>query len=176
MSAFAAPLFAAAALLVVAGLGKILRPPATQVALRTAGIPGRSWMVRSIGVFEVIVGVAAIAVGGRVPAALVAGAYLAFAAFSARLRSASHGAAPCGCFGAADAPVGAIHIGVDLAIALVVAGAVLEPSSGALAAVSDTPWLGIPFFGLTYLLAGLLQASLTVLPATMAAARPGAVA
>ena len=56
-------------------------------------------------------------------------------------------------------------------------GAVLEPSSGALAAVSDTPWLGIPFFGLTYLLAGLLQASLTVLPATMAAARPsGAVA
>ena len=52
MSAFAAPLFAAAALLVVAGIGKILRPPTTQVALRTAGMPGRAWIVRSIGVVE----------------------------------------------------------------------------------------------------------------------------
>ena len=171
MSPFAGPLFAAAALLLIAGANKLRHPAATRVALRTAGLPSRTVIVRSIGGAEVLIAVAAIAVGGRVPAALVTAAYLGFTAFSLRLYRSSRGLAPCGCFGATDAPVGPIHIGVDLAVALVVAGAIVTPSSGLLSAISDTPWFGVPFFGLTYLLVGGLQASLTVLPTTLAATK-----
>lgn len=172
MSPFAGPLFAASVLLLIAGANKVLRPAPTRVALRTAGLPSRTIVARGIGGAEVVIAAAALAVGGRVPAALVTLAYLGFTGFSIRLHRASRGAAPCGCFGASDAPVGPIHIGVDLAIAAVVAGAIVWPSSGLLGAVSDTPWAGIPFFALTWLLVGLLQASLTVLPATLAAAKP----
>src|SRR5688572_13305383 len=99
MAPLAGLLYAAAALLAVAGIGKVTGPDATRVALRQANLPSQRWMVQALGLVEVAIGVAAIAAGGAIPAALTTTAYLGFAWFSHRLDRATRGTASCGCFG-----------------------------------------------------------------------------
>lgn len=172
MSPFAGPLFAAALLLLVAGVAKVATPAATRVALRTAGLPSTPLVARALGAVECAIALSALALGGPVPAALVALTYLGFAGFSARLAAASRGTASCGCFGASSAPVGRLHVAVNLATAVLVAPAVFAPVDGIGQAVSDTPWAGVPFVALTALLAWAVYLTLTRLPELQAAMKP----
>lgn len=174
MPALAGPLFAAAALLAIAGAGKVARPDATRVALRRGGVPSSTLVARGLGAVEVAIGVAAIALGGPIPAMATAAAYLGFAWFAHRLDRASQGTADCGCFGSSSAPVGTLHVVVNLAIAAVCAAAAVTDPVGIAAATTDTPWAGVPFLALTALLTWMLSVTLTVLPTALAAAKEAA--
>ena len=172
MSPVAGPLFAAALLLGVAGLLKVLTPGPTRIALRHAGLPDSTLAARTIGVGELAVTAVVIGWGGRVGAALLALAYLGFAAFSARVITATRGRASCGCFGASDAPLTRLHVRVDLAIAAVALVAVVDPVPGLVTVARETPLAGIPFLAFTALLAWLVQVALTAIPRLEAAANP----
>ncbi|CAN5407116.1 hypothetical protein BH10ACT1_BH10ACT1_18530 [soil metagenome] len=172
MSPVAGPLFAAALVLGLAGLLKLTQPGPTRIALRSAGLPGTVLAARALGAGELAVTAYVLVAGGRLGAALLAAAYLAFAAFSALVRSKTSGQASCGCFGASDAPLTNLHVGVDLAIAVVALVAVADPVPGIVEVARDTPLAGIPFLGFTALLAWLVQVLLTALPALQAASRP----
>ncbi|MCU1499158.1 MAG: hypothetical protein JWM47_3111 [Acidimicrobiales bacterium] len=172
MSPVAGPLFAAAILLGAAGVLKVTRPDPTRVALRTAGLPATGLVARLIGLAEIAVAFSVLAVGGRWPAALLAGAYLAFAGFSVVVMARTAGRAPCGCFGASDAPLTRLHVAVDLVIAAVALAAVIDPVPGVVAVARHTPMAGVPFVGFSIVLAWLVQVLLTALPALQAAARP----
>ncbi len=172
MSPIAGPLLAAALVLGLAGVLKVVRPDPTRVALRSAGLPGTLLAARGIGVAELAVTAYVLGWGGRLGAGLLALAYLGFAGFSALVRKRAGSTASCGCFGASDAPVTSLHVGVDLAVAAVVAVGVVDPVPGLATAMGETPLAGLPFLGFTVLLAWLLQVLLTALPELLAATNP----
>ncbi|WP_421119287.1 MauE/DoxX family redox-associated membrane protein [Aquihabitans daechungensis] len=174
MSPLAGLVFAAALLLGAAGVGKATSPGATRIALRSAGLPGSVAVARGLGVVEVLIALAAILVGGPIATGLVAVSYLGFAWFARRLQAKTRGAAPCGCFGASSAPVGTLHVAVNLVIALGVGVAAVDAPGPIWEAAGDTPWAGVPFVGLVLLLAWLLFIALTALPETLAAAKAAA--
>ena len=171
MSPFAGPLFAAALLLGIAGLGKLTRPAATRVALRQAGLPSDAWSARLLGAVEFAAALGAVVVGGWLHASFVTAFYLGFAWFSWRLERRTRGQASCGCFGDASAPVGRLHVVLNLAVAVVVAGAIVQPAEGIATVPADTPWAGVPFLALTALLTWMLYVSLTALPTLLDAMR-----
>jgi hypothetical protein len=175
MSPLAGPLYAAAALLAVAGAGKVARPDATRVALRQANLPNRRWMAQALGATEVAIGLGTIAIGGPIPAALTGASYAGFAWFAHRLDRATRGTAGCGCFGANSAPVGRLHVAVNVVIAAIAVAAAATDLDG-IAAATDAPWAGTPFLGLTALLTWMVYVTLTALPAALDAARPKAAA
>ena len=172
MSPVAGPLFAAALLLGAAGVLKLTNPAPTRVALRSAGLPGTALAARSVGAGELLITLYALGWGGRLGAGLVALAYLGFAGFSLRVIKTTRGGASCGCFGASDSPLTNLHVGVDLAVAVVALVAVADPVPGMGSVAADTPWAGVPFVGFTMLLTWLVQVLLTALPELQAAARP----
>ena len=165
MAAATAATWMFAALLLTAGVIKILLPAATGAALEGARLPSRHGLVRMLGVAELALAGAVLLVGGAVPAAVLAGTYAAFAGFTAY--QARRGAG-CGCFGDASAPATSLHVAVDAA------GAVLA----ALAAVGSPPSLltltSEPLLGAVTVLgvvvgAQLLRLALTALPELAAA-------
>jgi hypothetical protein len=171
MSPLAGLVYAAALLLGAAGVGKVARPGATRIALRSAGLPASAPAARALGAAEVLIALAALAVGGPIATALVAVSYLGFAWFARRLERMTRGAAPCGCFGASSAPVGTLHVIINLVIAVGVALAAIDAPGPIWEAAADTPWAGVPFVGLVALLAWLVYLALTALPETIAAAK-----
>ena len=171
MSPVAGPLFAAALVLGVAGMIKLTTPAPTRVALRTAGLPGTVLAARALGMIEVAIALYTLAWGGRLASGLVALAYIGFAGFSLVVINKTRGQAPCGCFGASEAPLTNLHVAVDLALAAVAVAAVADPVPGLFAVATDTPLFGVPFLGFIVLLAWLVQVLLTALPELQAAAR-----
>jgi len=166
----AGPFLAGAALLGLAGLGKLRRPAPTAAVLRALGLPGSDLLVRAGAAVEIVVAVGAVAFGNRVFAAMVAASYLAFAGFVLAAMRRQVPLRSCGCFGRADTPPSAVHVVVDLAFAGV-AGAVAAGPVGDLGRVLDgQPLLGVPFLALTAVSVALAYLSLTVLPATLALA------
>lgn len=134
----------AAALLVLAGVAKIVRPTSTAQALYAAGLPGGTGAVRGLGVVEVVVGVAALL--RPVPAVgfALAGLYAGFAAFVAYLKLARPQAASCGCAGAHEVPPSWVHVAFNLTAAIsgIVAAVVGVASPREL--VLELGWLAIP--------------------------------
>lgn len=171
MSPLTGLVYAAALLLGAAGIGKASKPGATRIALRSAGLPASEPAARSLGVAEVVIAIAALAIGGPVATGLVSVSYLGFAWFARRLDTKTRGSAPCGCFGASSAPVGTLHVVVNLLIGVGVAIAAIDPAGAIWDAAGETPWGGTAFLGLTVLLTWMLYVALTVLPETLAAAR-----
>lgn len=173
MTVAAGPFFAASGLLGAAGLLKLARPAPTVAALRAARLPGTlgrhsplsSFAAgRGLGLAELVVAVAALGFGGRLPAALVALWYLSFTVFTARLLQVAGRGASCGCFGVEESPAAPLHVVVNGAIAVVAASAVVWPTRGIGAVLGSQPWGGIPFVGLSAICGWLLFAMLTVLP------------
>ena len=81
VDALAPVVFLAAALLVLAGAVKVVRPRATAQALLYAGLPGSRAVARGIGAVEIATGawaLAAPAAGGALALGVV---YLSFAGF-----------------------------------------------------------------------------------------------
>ena len=117
MTALAGPLHLLALVLVVSGIGKLVDPWPATGAMRDAGLPvpfrGRAVGGRALGVAEITVGLAGLAVPAWWAAAGVALVYAGFAAFVVRLRGRDEHAG-CGCFGAASTPPGRVHLFLNL--------------------------------------------------------------
>jgi hypothetical protein len=142
---------AAALLLVVAGAAKVADPTRTAGALRALGWPSSPGLVRAGAAAELLLGAAALVVGGPALALLVAASYLGFALFvMAALRSGTP-VGTCGCFARADTPPTTAHVVLNavLAAGAVLAGAVDAP---ALLDASWAAWL-VAAAGAAYALA-----------------------
>ena len=123
-SAFA-PVLAGAALLVLAGFGKVRRPAPTVGALKSVGLSVRPRSVRALGVGEIVLGVTAIEPGGPIPAAVLGLAYLGFTAFILVALRTGGALSSCGSLGRPDTPPTRTHAIVTTLIgvsALVAAG------------------------------------------------------
>jgi hypothetical protein len=120
----AGPLHLAALVLAVSGAHKLLEPEAASKALTTAGVPSALASGRAVGAIEVAAGAGLLAFGGLAATLAVGAMYAAFAGFLLVLRRRDD-AAPCGCFGASDAPPGATHLVINLACVAIVAIAVV---------------------------------------------------
>jgi hypothetical protein len=119
MEALAGPYAATAVLLVVAGAPKVVRPLPTARALTLLRLPGRPLLVRLFGAVETVIGVAALARGGPVVAALVAASYALFAAVVLVALRRGGPLSSCGCFGKADTPPTRLHLALNVLAAAV---------------------------------------------------------
>ena len=143
--ALAAPFFAAAALLALAGAAKVRRPQPLGRALRTLGLPSASGVVRAFGTLEFGVGVLALV--DPAPAAALALAVL-YGVFTVFLLWAIVARVPldsCGCLGERDTPPSVVHVTLDLAaavVAILVSRTSLESAPLFLAHLS---YLAVPF-------------------------------
>lgn len=128
MPAITGPALVVAALLALAGAQKLLDPTMTVGALRALGLPLGPLAVRAGAAAELVLGVAAIAVGGRVTWWLVAVSYLGLAGFViAALRKGTM-IGSCGCFGRDETPPHPSHVALNVVLATVAAAA--SASSG----------------------------------------------
>jgi len=169
----AGPFAIAATLLALGGAAKALRPGDTANALRTMGLPSSPLLVRVGGFAEAAVGVAALAVGDRTTAVLVALSYLAFAGFVVLALRRGAPISSCGCFGKADTPPSRLHVAINLgAVAAAVAVAV-APDAGLVHVLPRQPLAGVPFVLLLACGVGLAFLALSSLPRTMALVRQG---
>ncbi len=161
-----APLLVAAVVLATAGVAKLRRPAATGLAMARAGLPGSDAVVRALGLAEVTAAALAALVGGATALLLVA-AYLAFAAFTfAQITRERQGgdAADCGCFGDRSAPVGPLHVGVNLSLAAGAAWAAAVGSEGLVQGLADDAGAALLTAALALVAAAGVQALLTDLP------------
>jgi hypothetical protein len=122
VSAALAPAFVVAALLLcLAGVLKLRSPAAAAGALRALGLPSAVWIVRTLAVGEIALGVVCSVHPSRVLGAVLAATYVAFAAVAAALVRRR---AACGCFGDSENPATTSHW-----IASAVLGAVAAAAS-----------------------------------------------
>ena len=168
------PFLAAAALLVLAGVPKVVDPSSLVRALRSVGLPASAALVRLLAVGEVAVGTAALVVPGRVTGVLVLLAYVAFSAFVALALRRGGVLASCGCFGRPDTPPTVSHLLVTALLAA--SGAVVAATS---AVTTTSPWwsqagrqpgLAATLVGLAALVAALSYLVIAVLPTVTPAA------
>jgi hypothetical protein len=168
------PFAMAASLLVAGGVAKALRPTDTANALRIVGLPGSTLLVRVGACAEALVGAAALTLGDSISAALVAVSYLAFAVFVfVALRSGSP-IASCGCFGRADTPPSALHVGINLAAVAAAMAVVFTPNAGLAHVLREQPLAGVPFLLLVTCGAAFTYLALSSLPRSMALVRHSA--
>lgn len=159
----------ACALLVVAGVAKLVRPDDTARAL-AALVPLPLARVRGLvrvgAMAEAALGLVALAAPRTVSASLVAVSYGAFALFIVYARAKGGALSSCGCFGTPDTPATALHAVVDLGLAVAtVAVAVAAPTGSLVSILAAQPLHGVPLVlvsaigtGLTYLVVSLLAA------------------
>ena len=162
-------LWAAAILLGVAGLGKLLRPAPTSRAVIAAEIPGASVLsalpvVRLLGLLEVVIAGVVLGVGGALPAALLAVGYLLLAVVAWRMIRLAPGQ-DCGCFGTSSEPSSWSHVIVNAAAAIVGLLAVILPQPSLGDVVEQQGAQGLLLLGGSMLLAWLGYLALTALPA-----------
>ena len=143
--ALAGPLFAAALVLVVAGLAKLRDPFATADLLAVFRVPRPLAAARGFGALELVTGLAVIAVPGRLLASSVAALYLAFALVAAYLVAARVPLASCGCFGREDTSPGALHVLLSIAVAGAAAAAGAFPPPRLDTLLPSLPLAGAPF-------------------------------
>jgi hypothetical protein len=170
MDALAGPFLACAALLVVAGGGKLRAPLPLARALRLAGLPVRVAHVRLGAALEVLIGTAAIVTGSSAAAAGVAVSYAVFTGFVLLGLRRGGTLSACGCFGTADTPPTWTHVAVTAAAAAVAAGVAVRPLGPLPALLAGSPGLGLPLLVTTAAVAVTGYVVLAVLP-LLAAAR-----
>jgi hypothetical protein len=128
MAAVLTPPFAVAAVvLCVAGLAKLRAPQAAVRALTTAGLPGRTELVRAVAMIEVALGACSLLAPSSLAAAALAATYAAFAALSVLL---ARRRAACGCFGEGDAPASPMQSLLSGAFAIVALAAAASSVHG----------------------------------------------
>ncbi len=181
MSVLAGPFAIAAALLVVAGAAKALRPRETAQAIAAVGIHLPAFMsarvaVRIGGALEAVIAVAALLVGGPVLSALVATSYLAFAGFVVIALRTGAPISSCGCFGKVDTPPSIVHVVLDVAFAGVATAAAFSSGVALPDVLADQPLFGVPFLLLVGIGCSLVFLAFSSLPKTMAAVREVAAA
>jgi hypothetical protein len=166
-------LTAAALLLAAAGAGKLARPAGGSAALRSARLPGFGlrqgtlWS-RAPGALELLVAASAIAIGGRLGAALLTAAYLVLAGLSIRLMSVARGA-DCGCFGK-PSTISHWHTGVNLGYVLVGLAGCVQPPASLPSQLSNRPLVGLSLLLAAAALSYLSYLLMTALPPLLRAA------
>lgn len=121
---------AAAVVVAVTGVGKLVDPTAVSAALERAGLVSGPWVGRGLGAVEVAVGGWVLAAGGRpssIALALLYGGFLAFIVAN-RVRGLE---VPCGCVGRSTKPPGAAHVVVDVVAAAAAVAAAIGPVGAA---------------------------------------------
>lgn len=162
-------LWAAALLLVAAGAAKMVHPEPTAAAARESGIPGstlvtRPWVVRLLGLLEVLAGIAALLRGGPWSAAALALIYLTLAVVVRRLLREGPDR-DCGCFGRPSEPVSRAHLLVNLAGAAIGLAAMLAPVPGLPPLLIESPGETLVLLAAAVVLSGLGRLTMTALPA-----------
>jgi len=161
-----------AAVLVVAGLGKLRAPAAAADAMRAAGLPSVSGGARLVGAAELGVGALALVAPSRLSLSAMAATYALRGWFAARLLRRPEPVASCGCFGA-DAPPSRLHAGFD-AIAAAAAGLfAVHPPSGLPELAARAPLAGAGLVAGCCACAYAVSLALRHLPQTATAYRPG---
>ena len=170
MDALAGPFAAAGALLALGGAFKVVRPRPTAGALRAVGAPGPIIGVRLLGAAEAVLGVAAVLTGAPALAALVAAAYLAFAAFVIVALRGGTALQSCGCFGEVETPPSGVHVLLDTAFAATALAAAAAGVPSFADTIEAQEWSGVPFVLLVAITVGLSYVVLTTLPLALKAA------
>ena len=165
------PFWVFAALLVVAGWGKVMSPVATQGALLASGLPSSRAIVVVLGVAEFVAGIYAIVFGDPLGAVAVSVFYVGFAGFVVNALLRDLPVASCGCFGKEDTPPTWIHVAVTVIGLAAGVGAALAPPGSVteVAASTEPPFL--VFLLVTGIAFAFGYMSLTTLPKTLGAAR-----
>ncbi|MCP3977234.1 MAG: hypothetical protein GY720_22320 [bacterium] len=163
MVALAGPFFIFAFLLVVTGVPKLTRPDATARAISAIGLPAHRNLGRAVGVAEVVIGIAALLIGGSLAAAAVALMYGGFAGFIL-IAMRSEKAKSCGCFGDEVSPPNYIHFGLDIAAAAVAGVLVFQPIEDLVTVMGESPWAGLPLVLLVLTGTWMAMLVLTLLP------------
>ncbi len=169
MPALTGPFTVSILLLLLAGAFKIWQPTATSNAMSATGLPGNDGFTRLLGAAEIAIGLAALLVGGLMPALLMGGAYVGFTAFVAVALRRELAIQSCGCFGKADTPPSWAHVAVNAsaaAVALIFGLTATEPV-GVYLTQADAGTLVLAILVATYLVYVLLA----VLPAAPTARR-----
>jgi hypothetical protein len=161
-----------AAVLLVAGLGKLRAPAAAADAMRAAGVPAGPGPARLAGLLEAAVGTAVLAAPSRPALLAMAALYLVLAGVAVRLLRAAVPAASCGCFGA-DAPPSRLHAWFDAAAALVAAAAATRPPPGIATLAASAPLAGVGLVAGCGAAAYAVSLVLRHLPEVATAYRPG---
>ena len=161
-----------AAVLVVAGIGKLRAPAAAAGAMRSAGLPTGAVPARLVGVVELGVGVLALAVPTRASLLALAGVYALLGWFAVRLLRRPEPVASCGCFGT-DAPPSRLHAGFNLAAAVAVGLVALHPPPGLAAQAARAPLAGIGLVAGCCACAYAVTLVLAFLPQAAGAYTPG---
>lgn len=139
------PFAIGAALLVVGGIAKALRPGDTTIALHLVGVPVPLVVVRIGGALEAGLGGWALLGASRLAAALVATSYLGFFAFVAVARVRRLPISSCGCFGRLDTPPHAVHLVLDAAAVAAAVAVAIDPGDGLRRVLDDQPASGVPY-------------------------------
>lgn len=155
---------AAALLLVVAGLQKVVSPRTLVRPIRDGlGVRVPTADVRAAAAFEVMLGVWVVLTLAPVACALAAASYLGFTGFVVRLRLRGGSVSDCGCFGKTPTPATAMHAVITGAYtATLAAAAVVHPASLQHGGAADV--LGGAVAALAVALTS--YAAMAVLPAT----------
>ena len=168
MATLAGPFLVTAALLGAGGASKVVRPANTARALGTMGLPSSRALVRLGAGAELVVAAGALAGGGRVFAFLIAASYLSFAAFVLAALRRNLPLASCGCFGVADTPPTAVHVGINVAAAGIAGAVALGWAGGGglpdIASMEGSVLVRATFVILTVASAWLAYVALTELP------------
>jgi hypothetical protein len=162
-SAVTAALWVAAALLAAAGAGKLAVPDGAMAALHDLRLPSGRVAARVLGLGEIAVAVVAVAVAGRLGAALLAASYAGLLAVAARARARR---VDCGCFGAEAGRVTGAHLAVDgVAATAGLVGVLAWPPLTAPAVAADAGAVAL-LTGVVLVLcaAALVRLALTALP------------
>ena len=130
--------------LLASGVTKLLDPAPLGAALVELGVlpagePARGALAgRVLGAVELLVGGAALVVGGRLTAVLVMLSYLVFTVIVAA--SWRRGLRSCGCFGASSSPPTALHVALNAVSTCVALGAVVAPAPAVADGLDASTW------------------------------------
>ena len=173
-SVVAGPFWAAAMLLVAAGVPKLKDPLPLVRALRSVSLPANRLAVRLIAAGEVLVGIFALVAPGRASATLLALAYIAFTGFVLLALRRGGVLGSCGCFGRPDTAPSRTHVLLTGALAAAAAALGFAPPPESVWAQGPSA-PQIVLVGYALLLAALSYVVIAILPtATAGAARASA--
>jgi hypothetical protein len=174
----------AAGLLVVAGIAKAVRPGDTARAMGALlpslpSLPSPPslrllrYVVRVGALTEAALGAAALVFPRPATATLVAASYFGFFGVVAYARRRGGPIATCGCFGRPDTPPTALHLVIDIVLALAaVAVSAGAPSRGTLVTqLVHQPWAGLPLLFVSVVGLWLTALALSALAALTSARR-----
>lgn len=168
VSLLAGPFVAAAVLLAVAGVPKLFRPASTAGAVASLRLPSSALLVRLLGAVELVLAGSALLTGSAYAAVGIAVAYAGFAGFVGLALARPQTLGSCGCFGRPDTPPTPAHLVVNLAAASVAVAVAV--TGGVRLDLAGQPLLGLPFLGLTAVVAWFGYLSLALLPRVSAEA------